>query len=82
MDFGNITLEQLSRITDRNSLKAQRYGLKLHWQIFDGYLLAYISDNSHVCEQEEFKLDKHFHLVLAEIQYWYAQKLKEFEELF
>lgn len=82
MDFGKVTLDQLSKITDRNNAKAIQLNVKLSWTIIDDNVLAKISDESHVCEQENFPLNRHFHLILIDIQHWYWQKLNEMEDLF
>lgn len=85
MDFGNVTLGQLSKIIERNNYKADKLGLVLSWRsIQPGTVLATIKGKSgegRLVDSKEFPVDKDFHFIIAEIQYWFALEIKRAEDL-
>lgn len=86
MDFGNITLDQLSKIIARNNFYADKHGIAISWVFTKpGFIFASmksISPEGRVREKQDFVIDKDLHFVIAEIQYWFWQELKSVDELF
>lgn len=83
MDFGNITLNQLSKITARNNYIASKHGLILSWKFIDSKnILAQICSSDRLVEKNRFPIDKDLPFIIAEIQYWFTEQLKATEELF